>query len=125
MADVLNIVTLEVRRSANTPDYPNPPWLPVVDLSRVVGVAPQHWKYDSVGQRPVSMTAGEIAAFDAAALAASKNTSIAPLDAAPTVDLLRALALVTLDEINAIRAGVALAPRTLAQMKGALQAKMG
>lgn len=66
MADFIHPTTLQVVRSANSPDYPAP-WVTPVDLSQVVAVAPKYWKWDSVNLRPIPMSAGEQAAVDAAA----------------------------------------------------------
>ena len=124
MADVINRTTLELRRSVNTPDYPEPTWQASPDLSQIVGVAQKHRKWDSVADRPVAMTTAEQAAVDAAALTARKDAEVAPLSAANTPDLLRALALVLRDEVNILRAQHGLADRSVAQLKNALKGKM-
>ena len=124
MADVIHPTTLKYLKSVNTPEYP-PPWVVNPDMSQVLGILPpQHWKWDTPANRPVPMTAGEIAAYEAGVLDAQADAEVAPLSDANLPDLLRALALVVMDEVNNLRALHGSAPRTVSQLKAALKAKM-
>jgi len=123
MADVIHPTTLKYLKSVSTPEYP-PPWVINPDMTQVAGVPPQHWKWDTPANRPVPMTAGEIAAYEAGVSDANADAQVAPLSSANVPDLLRALALVVMDEVNSLRGQHGLAPRTVAQLKAALKAKM-
>ena len=103
MANVINRDTLQFLTSQNTPDFPDPPWKINPDMTQVVGVPSYHQKWDVGADRPIPMTAGEIAAFDAAALDADADAALGPLAGANIVDVTRALALVLLDENNLLR----------------------
>ena len=124
MASVINKDTLQYLTSVNTPDYPDPPWVKNPDLSQVAGVSQQDWKWDVGNNRPISKTSAEIIADALASLNTSADNSLSSLEAANTVDLLRALALVMLDEINLLRVNASLSSRTITQLKAALKGKM-
>jgi hypothetical protein len=62
MADVINRLSREYRRSVNTPDYHLSDWLINPDLSRVAGVPWRYWKI--VGESVVEMTTEEKAIVD-------------------------------------------------------------
>ena len=132
MANVINRDTLQFLTSQNTPDFPDPPWKINPDMTQVVGVPSYHQKWDVGADRPIPMTAGEIAAFDAAALDADADAALGPLAGANIVDVVRALALVTKDEINLLRTAIesinqfsgSLPQRTSGQIISALKAKM-
>lgn len=125
MANVIHRTTLQFLQSVNTPDYPEPTWKHNPDMSQVAGLAERYWKWDSGTERPISQTAGEKTATDAAILAAAKDGAVAPLAASDVPDLLRALALVVMDEVNILRAQHSLPARTVAQLQTALKNKMG
>ena len=70
MASVIHRTTLQFLASVNTPDYPEPTWKWSPDMSHVAGVAFKYWKWDSLAEAPIPMTAGEQAAVDTADAAA-------------------------------------------------------
>lgn len=136
MANVIHRTTLEYRRSASESDHPEPAWKHNPDMSAVAAVPPRYWKappdWDAPSAGPLEMTQAEKDAADAAILETSKDNELAPLQAGDYPDLLRALALVLMDEINLIRAEIetrhsqaSLPQRTPAQLIAALRAKMG
>lgn len=128
MADVLNRTTLEFRRSVNEPDYPQPDWIWNPDMSGVVGVDRKYWVL--VGDAPQEMSQAEKAAVDAAEAAARIAELRSDADAALAQNrdsrslVIRALAWIVLDEINALRTQLGLVPRTKAQMVNAIKAKL-
>lgn len=65
MADVMNKVTKEVRRSVNTPDFPESEWVINPDLTLLLTVSLRYVKFDAEFKL-VEMTAAEKAAVDAA-----------------------------------------------------------
>lgn len=90
MANVVNRETAELRRSVNTPDYPEETWIINPDLSTVSGYDSKYWLIDGD-----AVTLMDEAARDAvdtaeatAAAAAVIATEIARLDNDP---MLRAL----------------------------------
>ena len=88
MANVIHRTTLEFRRSANEPDFPEPTWKWNPDMAGVAGVPEKYWKapadWDAGGAGPVEMTAPEKAAvdavLDAALVALNRNESTAAVD---------------------------------------------
>ena len=123
MADVIHRTTLEFRRSANSPDFPEPTWKWSPDMTAVAGVPRIHQKWDAVAERPIPMTQAEKDAVDAAAVNAAKDEVESQIDGTG-YDLDRALALVMLDEINALRTNAGLFARTTAQLKAAIRSKL-
>lgn len=121
MANVLNRETRQLILSANTPDYPPSEWIINPELSAVAGWPARYWKID--GNAVTLMTVEERNALDVADLNAARDGAVAALDGAE--DLMRAFALVMLDEINLLRAQHQLAPRTPQQLKNAVRAKLG
>ena len=147
MADVVNVETLELRQSVNTPNYPNPPWLPITrDLFLAWSVIPQiyrKWVVDHIEE----MSAGEKAAVDAAILEALRDSVIQQVDELENIQ--RAFMLAVLDELNnhtakinamltavdtasntaEIKANYGAIPdlptRTTAQLRSAIRAKLG
>lgn len=97
-------------------DYINNP-----DLSGVVGVENKYWVI--TGDTVSEMSQGEKDAVDAAALEAQRDSTAAQLDVVE--DVLRAFALVVLDEINTLRSQHGLADRTIAQLKAGVRARLG
>lgn len=98
MSDVLNRDTMAFRRSVNAPDFPDPPWLHNPDLSSVEGVEPKYWKL--TGDVVSEMLQAEKDAVDAAEMQAGKDSDKAQID---EQRILRAFALIVLDEVNALR----------------------
>jgi len=119
VANALNRITLQLKRSVNTPDYPIADWVINPDLSPVIGVANEYWKL--LGDVVSEMSQAEKDAIDLANLEASKDTTANTIDVDP---YLRAFALIMLDEINNLRAQHGLNPRTKAQLKTALRNKL-
>lgn len=122
MADYVNTSTLAVDLSCS--DKPAG-WVAVTrsEASAALAIPAQYRKWD--GKGVVEMTAPEKAAVDAAAASAAKDASVASVGNGAKVDLLRAVALVMLDEVNALRTRAGLATRTVTQLQDALKAKMG
>lgn len=118
MADVLHRATRELRRSVNTPDYPVEDWIHAPDLSRVTGQPAKYWLID--GDSVTLMSASERAAVDAQETTAAKESEAAQADAG----ILKALTLLLLDELNALRERAGMAPRTLEQLRTALRGKL-
>lgn len=121
MAAVLHRVTREYHPSANTPDFLVVDWIINPDLSAVGTFPPKYWVISGDAVSLMDQAARD--AIDAAALDASRDARIATLDRSE--DLLRAFARVMLDEINTLRAGAGLQPRSLGQLKTAMRAKLG
>ena len=99
MADVLHRTTKDYRRSVSTPDYPSQDWIINPDLSAVAGQPVKYWTI--TGDVVSLMSQAERDAVDAAeaaaAITADKDANKAQLDAER---VLRAVALVALDEFN-------------------------
>jgi len=109
------------------------PTLPVhlsqVEDPSIVGEYPgEHPLYDGTQIRQA--TTAEVAGFPAANLEDDKDRTRASAEASLTRSddglgmITRALALVVLDEVNILRSQHALAPRTAAQLKGAIKNKI-
>ena len=77
-ADVIHRVTLEERKSVDTPRYNPALWLINPDMSAVAGVPKKHWKI--VGNAVLEMGAGEKVTADAAELQAYKARAKAKVD---------------------------------------------
>lgn len=145
MANVLNRTTREFIQSANTPDYPVADWIHNPDLSAVTGFDRRYWIV--TGDAVSLMDAGARAALDAATLEAARDDLANQID--QTEDILRAVVLMVLDELNAhsakinalltaidnasslanLKTAVAaisdLPTRTAAQVKTAIRNKLG
>lgn len=147
MSSAFNPNTVEYRQSVNTPDFPAP-WIinqPEADALAATNVPRGYWK--SVGGIATEMTAPEKAAVDAANLQSGRDAASARMD--NVEDIIRALALTTLDQLNAgsaktnaildaidaatsladLKAGIGaianLPIGTSAQMRDAIRAKLG
>ena len=96
MATVLHRTTKQLIASVNTPDYPTVDWIVEPNLSAVAGFASKYWTI--VGDAVLLKTAPERDAVDAAELSANRDAATAQLD--QLEDVLRAFALVLLDELN-------------------------
>lgn len=104
MASVLNKTTGQYLLSVHTPDFPAASWFHNPDISAVAAVPTRYWRLNT---NPVEeMNAGEKAVVDAAiaasAKAAAKTTANVSIDGNVGYQL-RALAKLTVDEINALR----------------------
>jgi hypothetical protein len=148
MSNVTHRTTLEYRRSVNTPDYSDPPWLinsPEANALYEAGVPNRYWKIS--GDIVSEMSSAEKAAVDAANESASRDAVAEQLDRVEYV--LGAFALVLLDELNghvahinsildaidaannlsALKTTIAAIPdyptRNLAQLKAAIRSKLG
>jgi len=124
MANVLNKTTGQYLLSVHTPDYPTADWFINPDIDAVASVPTKYWRR---GTDPVEeMNAGEKTAVDTADVAAAKATAKAisntAIDGPGGYDL-RALAKLTIDEINDLRQWIAAfkvqvaAASTLADLK--------
>jgi len=155
-ANVLNRITKEFRASVNTPDFPTASWIINPDMSAVAGFASKYWVIS--GDLVLLMSQAERDAVDAKEAADAAAAAIVARDAARDAaaeqlnqveDIMRAFALVLLDELNshkdkinailtAIDAATSLAEvktnigaiadyptRTVDQLRAALRAKLG
>jgi hypothetical protein len=115
----------QYRRSVNDPEFLDPPWLYVPPGSNnevlLTTVVPQYLTIAGDIISEVDQATKD--AIDAAALEASRDDTANRMD--NIEDIVRAFAMVTLDEINVLRAEHALPDRTLAQMKTAVRGKLG
>lgn len=123
MANVLNRLTRELRRSANTPDYPLADWIVNPDLAAVEGLDPRYWRI--VGDAVLAMARAERDAVDAAELAARVEAERASARVEVDGRVLKALAGIMLDEINALRAKASMTPRTADQLRTAILNRIG
>lgn len=102
MANVIHRTTLEFRRSANEPDFPEPEWQHAPDMSAVAGVPRRYWKapadWGAPGAGPVEMAQAEKDAVDAAILEAARDSTAGQLE--NLEDIFRAFVLALLDERN-------------------------
>lgn len=145
MANVLNRTTKQFLASANTPDFPLLDWIHNPDMSAVTGFDSRYWIIS--GDVVTLMDAPSRAALDAAAVEAARDELANQLD--QTEDILRAVVLLVLDELNAhttktnalltaidnssslanLKTAVAaiadLPIRTAAQLKAAIRSKLG
>ncbi|KKK62099.1 hypothetical protein LCGC14_3007720 [marine sediment metagenome] len=99
----------------------NADWIYGPDMSAVGGQPNKYWLIsgDTVGL--MNQVARD--AVDAAELSDSRDSVAAQLD--EVEDVLRAFALVQLDEINVLRGLFGLPDRTVVQLKNAVRAKLG
>ncbi len=121
MADVLNRTTRQFQPSVNTPDFPVADWIINPDMSAVTGFASKYWVI--TGDVVTLMSAAEQGAVDDQALQTTRDAVADQMDGVE--DVLRAFALVVLDEINTLRAQHLMQPRTIAQLKTAIRGKLG
>lgn len=122
MADVVNRITKEYRRSVNDPDYPIENWILNPDLSAVIGFESKYWII--TGDVVSLMDAGQRQVVDDAELSASRDQVANSIQRVGSFD--RAFAEILLDEINILRAAVVppLSDRTLNQLRNALRSKL-
>ena len=105
MAHVVHRTTVEYRTSVNTPDFDPQDWIINPDLSALLGIVPRvYWKVsgDSVLEMSQAEKDARDAAIAAAELAAAKSGAEVSIDGLPGYEL-RALAMLTIDEINLLR----------------------
>lgn len=123
MATVVHRTTKELRRSVNTPDFDVADWIINPDLSAVRGQPSKYWVITGDSVTLMDQAARDVvdAAEAAAILAANRAAEKARYD---NERLIRAVVLVKLDEINAVRAASALPARTAAQLKTAIESKI-
>src|SRR5262245_20712562 len=117
MASVLNRTTKVFIASANTPEYPVARAIHNPDMTAVATTPSKYWKIN--GDTVTVMSQAEKDAVDTAELNATRDDTAGRMDSIE--DIIRALALATLDEINTLRAQHSLAPRTGAQLKTAVR----
>lgn len=109
--------------SVNTQDYNPSEWLINPDLSAVQGFSPVYW--DVVGDSVVLVDQATRDARDAELAAITAAAELQrEKDSYDQKAVLRALALVLLDEVNILRAQHSLPPRTAAQARNAIRAKL-
>ena len=125
MSDVLNRETLQYRRSVNTPDFPDPPWLEVPRGSAnetLLRTVPTRYLV-LTGDVLAEMDASAKAAVDAAALIVRRDSAVAQLE--QQEDIIRAFMLIVLDEVNTLRVAAGLAERTETQLRTAIRNRLG
>lgn len=119
MAAVLNRTTKEFRQSANTPEFSPVDWIINPDMSLVVGFVSKYWVI--TGDLVSLMSISERDAVDLAESEARKDSIRDELD---VESLLRAFALVVLDQINELRADHGRSGISTAQLKTAIRNKL-
>lgn len=134
MSDVLNRTTKEFLRSVNDPDYPTADWIiePMVGAQRMRDwIDPSQRRtstyVDIAGDVVTEMSDVDKDAVDAAAAAAADLARKAAAKDEYDGDfelLIKALALVMIDEVNILRAVAALPDRTAAQLRTAIRNKV-
>ena len=111
----------EVFHDAQGEPTSNANWIHAPDLSAVIGQPTKYWII--TGDVVSLMSLAERDAVDAADLSNTRDGKANQLDRVE--DILRAFALVVLDEINNLRSQHSLPPRTIAQLKNAVRGKLG
>jgi hypothetical protein len=96
MANVLNRTTKQFLTSANTPEYPVEQWIHNPDMSEVVGYPSKYWVI--TGDVVTLMSKAERDAVDANELDANRDATATRMD--NVEDIIRALALTTMDDLN-------------------------
>lgn len=96
-------------------------WIYNPDITLVSDHPTKYWVI--VGDAISLMSQAEQDVITATELDNERDNTVGTLDS--TEDLLRAFALTLLDEINTLRSQHSLAPRTIAQLKSAIRAKLG
>ena len=123
MSSVLHRTTKQFHRSVNTPDFDPADWIINPDLSAVGGFPSKHWVI--TGDVVSLMDQADRDAVDAReaadALTADRTANKLRID---DERVLKAFALVVLDEINLLRAEHGLAARTGSQLINAIEAKV-
>jgi hypothetical protein len=121
MASVLHRTTKAFVASANTPEYPVAEWIINPDMSAVVGFPNRYWII--TGDVVTLMSQAERDAVDATMLNITRDQNSNRMD--DIEDIIRALGLATLDEINVLRTQLSLPARTGQQLKTAVRNKLG
>lgn len=122
MANVINRITLQYIKSVNTPDYDSADWVINPDMSLVAGIPEKYWRL--VGDTPKEMTIAQKNAVDQAEADVLALQQENAKDFEISFDtLMKAFALVVLDEINILRSNASLADRTISQLKQAVKDK--
>lgn len=128
MANVLHRTTKQYLISVNTPDFPTQDWIHNPNLVAVTGFASKYWTIS--GDTVTLMSQAERDAVDASEATANLNAARATAKAAYDTaiqdlhKLIKAVALMTLDQINVLRGDVARPAITTAQMKTAIENKV-
>ena len=99
----------------------NDEWIHAPDLSAVAGFPAKYWIV--TGDGVTLMDAAQRDAVDASTREASRDDAVKEFDQQEA--LLRAVALVMLDQLNTLRALHGLPDATPAQLKSAIRAKLG
>jgi len=121
VASVLNRTTKVFFPSVNTPDFPVEQWIHNPDMSAVAGQPPRYWTVS--GDTVTLLDRAARDAVDAALLVSGREATVSQVDSPD--DILRALVLVMLDEINTLRAQHSLQARTITQLRTAMRNKLG
>ena len=125
MSDFVNPVNLDLVRSASVmPD----PWVVCsrknLDIWSEIPQGYRKWVIDPVkGDHVAEMEQAEKDSADAAILEAERDAATARLD--DTEQILHAVLVVILDEINILRAQQGLDARTVAQLRAVVRGKLG
>ncbi len=120
MPNWINRTTKQVLQSIASADLPEAEANYILDPV----LPPPPSRYWNISGDTVSeMSQAEKDVVDAAALEAQRDATANQLDRVE--DVLRAFALVVLDEFNTLRAQHGLADRTIAQLKAAIRNKLG
>lgn len=120
MADVLNRITKQFRRSVHTPDFPVAEWIINPDMAATVGFDSKYWSISGDVVSVVNLAARDT--IDAAQEVTRLDSIADELDRSQTI--LKAFAQVVLDEFNTLRSQHGLVPRTLAQLKSSVRGKL-
>lgn len=123
MPNYLHRTTLDYRVSVSPVELEEPEtnYIKDPDLS-VVGTFPnQYWTI--TGDIVTLKTPSERDVVDAVAVETARDSAVTVMDR--TENLLRALALTILDEVNVLRSQHGLAPRTAAQLRTGIRNKLG
>ena len=96
MADVVNRTTKEYRTSVSTPDFPTVDWIHNPDLSAVIAQPTKYWLIDGDVITLMDQAARDV--VDAAELSSARDAISDQVD--QVEDIVRALALTLLDELN-------------------------
>lgn len=130
MADVFNRITPQYIQSVHTPDFNPADWAINPDVSAAVGQPVRYWfltgATNAEGAEIVDIVDAATQASIDAAIADGRNVAdqTGQKNAYVEQRVLEGMALVLLDEINILRAEHALADRTAAQARTAVNAKI-
>ena len=124
MSNVLHRTTKQFRRSVNTPDFDPADWIINPDVGAAIGFPTKYWLIsgDAVSLMDQAARDAVDAAEAQASTDADRTANKARID---DERVLKAFALVVLDEINILRAQHSLTARTPAQLVGAIKTKIG